>query len=390
MIEIQDKSKCCGCYACFNKCPKNAIEMIEDEKGFKYPKVNKDKCVECGLCEIVCPIKNESVAQNKLRAYACYNINEETRKESSSGGIFSLIATQIINENGVVFGASFNNEFSVQHTYVENIDGLQKLRGSKYVQSLIQTTYKKAKEFLDSDRYVLFTGTPCQIEGLYKYLGKKYDKLYTQDIICHSVPSPKVWKKYIEYKKEQINDELEKVNFRDKETSGWINYHVKMDFKNNNSYSVIHQNDNYMKIFLNNLTARESCYKCSFKKINRLSDITLADFWGIDNILPKMYDNKGTSLVIINSEKGERLFSLIKDNINYEEVDIYEAIKYNPAMLKSSDQNKYRESFFKDLDTMKFDELVKKYVHKPSIFCKIKNKCKRVIKSILYKNKLLK
>ncbi len=384
MIEIQDKSKCCGCHACFNKCPKNAIEMVEDEQGFKYPKIDKEKCINCGLCEKVCPIINKTkIQKNQSRAYACYNLNEETRLNSSSGGVFSLIAKEILNKNGVIFGATFNDDFLVQHEYVENIEQLKKFRGSKYLQSSIGDTYKKAKEFLDNDRYVLFTGTPCQIEGLLSYLGKDYEKLYTQDIICHSAPSPKVWKKYLEYVEKQNYKDLEKVNFRDKTIEGWKRYHIKIDFKNDNSYNVVHGKDNYMKIFLGNLASRNSCYECSFRKINRISDITLADFWGINNILSNMDDDKGTSLVIVNSKKGENLFNLIKADMKYEEVDINEAIKYNKAMIKSPEKNKYREEFFENLDTMNFEELVKKYVPKISIMKRINSKCKKILKKIL-------
>lgn len=385
MIEIYNKSKCCGCHACFNKCPKNAIEMIEDEQGFKYPKINKEKCINCGLCEKVCPIININQKQNQPIAYACYNLNETIREESSSGGIFSLLSEWILDKNGVVFGAAFNDEFLVQHTYIENMSDLKKFRGSKYLQSLINDTYKKAKEFLDNGRYVLFTGTPCQIEGLMSYLGKKYEKLYTQDIICHSNPSPKVWKKYLEYLEKQSNSKLENVNFRDKSLEGWSNYHLKAKFKTGSEYNSIHSKDKYMKIFLNSLSSRESCYECHFRKLNRVSDITLADFWGIDNILPKMNDEKGTSLVIINSYKGKELFDAIQKDIKCENVDINAALKYNPAMINSPQKNKNREKFFCNLDTMEFDELVKKYVPRTNILQKVKNKCKKILKRVLVK-----
>lgn len=192
MIKIEDKSKCSGCHACYSICEKKAIIMKEDKKGFKYPSVNKEKCTNCNLCEKVCPILNNQTISNEPIAYACYNKNEKVRLESSSGGIFSLISAEILKKDGVVFGASFNNEFMIEHTCIESIEELYKFRGSKYVQSIIGDTYKKAKEFLKHGKYVLFTGTPCQIEGLLKYLGKDYDNLYTQDIICHGVPSPNV------------------------------------------------------------------------------------------------------------------------------------------------------------------------------------------------------
>lgn len=385
MIEIQEKSNCCGCHACFSKCPKNAIGMIEDEKGFKYPKIDKEKCINCGLCDKVCPILNNKTIINSPKAYACINTNNQIRMQSTSGGIFTLLAETIIQKNGVVFGASFNEEFLVTHAYAEKIEDLYKFRGSKYLQSSINDTYKKAKEFLDADRYVLFTGTPCQIEGLINYLGKDYSKLYLQDIICHGVPSPKVWKKYKEYKEKQYDSSVDKMNFRDKSAEGWNKYHFKMDFKNNNSYDIIHGNDSYMKAFLSHLSLRESCTSCKFKKENRLSDITLADFWGINNIKPEMNDEKGTSLVIVNSEKGRELFELIEQSIKYEEVNFKEAIKYNPSMIKVSSKTENSDKFFDELDDSEFDDLVRKYLPKVNFIKKIKRKCKKGLKRILKK-----
>ena len=218
MIKIENKTECMGCHACFNKCPKQAIEMVEDEKGFKYPKVNKEKCIECGLCEKVCPIINNRKILNEPKAYAIINKKDEIREKSSSGGIFTLLAEYVIKNGGVVFGAAFDENWNVKHYYVEDIQDINIFRGSKYMQSIIGNTYKQAEEFLKDDRIVLFTGTPCQIEGLKAYLGKEYDKLYTQDIICHGVPSPKVHNIYLEYLKKKFKaNKIENISHRDKE-----------------------------------------------------------------------------------------------------------------------------------------------------------------------------
>ena len=381
MIEVEQKSKCCGCYGCYNICPKNAIEMVQDEKGFYYPKVIKEKCINCGLCNQICPISNKTEIINSPKAFAAYNKEEKIRKESSSGGVFTLLAEKILEQNGVVFGAKFDKNFNVIHSYVEKIEDLEVFRGSKYVQSKIGETYKKAEEFLKNGRLVLFSGTPCQIEGLKKYIRKEYDNLYTQDIICHGVPSEKVHQKYLKHLEKKIKTEIKEVRHRTK-INGWKKWTVNITFKNKQNYQQEHDNDIYMKAFLRNISLRDSCYECSFKKKNRISDITLADFWGIENILPEMDDDKGTSLVIINSEKGQELFDNVKNNLIVKEVDFEKAISYNPSLIKSEEPDKNRDKFFRDLDKLDFDKLVKKYIPKRSLLRRTLSKCKRILKAV--------
>ena len=382
MINIQNEKDCCGCHACYNICPKNAITMMKDKNGFKYPKTDNDKCINCGLCEKTCPMLKKNKINNKPKAFACINKKDEIRIESSSGGIFSLIAENILNQNGIVFGAMFDERFNVIHSYIEKTEDLYKLRGSKYVQSIIGDNYKKAKDFLENGNKVLFTGTPCQIEGLKLYLQKSYENLYTQDIICHGVPSPKVWETYNNIIKHKFNSKIKRMSFRNKE-NGWKKYSLKYEFYNDNSFSILNSESVYMKAFLKDLCLRSSCYNCNFKNIERNSDITLADFWGIQNILPEFDDDKGTSLVIINSEKGKEIFEEIKENIKYIETDINKAIKYNQSMLKSAKLPKNRKVFFENLEDMNFDELVKKYLPKTNIFKLVTIKTKKIIKKIL-------
>lgn len=386
MIEIKDKTKCCGCSACYNICPKNAITMMEDEKGFKYPVIDKGKCINCGLCEKICPILNEKQKEeNKIEAYACINKNIEDRLNSSSGGIFILLAKEIIKMNGVVFGACFDEQFNVKHTYSEKEEDLKQFMGSKYVQSNIGDSYKKVKEFLDKDRYVLFTGTPCQIEGLKSYLKKDYDKLYTQDLICHGVPSPKVWGKYLDYQKQKSGENIRNISFRNKEHS-WSLFRMKITF-DTKTYSENLRNDIYMKSFLSDINLRDSCYSCSFKKKYRNSDITLADYWGIDGISPNMNDEKGTSLFIIHSSKGRELFDKIKSNLKYESTDLDYALKSNPAMIKSAKKCKNSDKFIENIDKMEFDNLVNKYIPKDNLIKKVIRKVKYIIKKLLGLNK---
>ena len=379
MIEIKNKKDCCGCHACYSICPKKAIQMKEDENGFLVPKISKNKCINCELCKKVCPIINLSKTTNNPVAYAMINNDIGVRKESSSGGIFSLIAECILELDGIVFGATFNEQFEVIHSYITQKSELNKLRGSKYVQSSIGDCFIMAKQFLDNNRYVLFSGTPCQIEGLKKYLGKEYNKLYTQDIICHGVPSPKIWRKYLQYREQKDGGEKAvKISFRDKRRS-WNNYEISFRY-NNHVYTQDRNTDLFMRLFLQNISLRESCYECKFKKIDRISDITLADFWGIKKILPKFNDNNGTSLVIINSDRGKELFNKIKNKTRYTEVELQEALKYNKSMSESSKRPKQREEFFREINERNIEKVAQKYIPKISFYDKIKIKVKKLLR----------
>lgn len=385
MIKIEDKTKCCGCHACYNVCPKNAIEMIEDDKGFKYPNINEDVCINCNLCEKVCPVLKKVEVENIPVSYACYNKNEVVRKNSSSGGIFTLLAEKILEKNGVIYGASFNNEWLVEHIRIDNKNDLYKLRTSKYLQSSINVTYKQAKKDLDENRLVLFTGTPCQVNGFISYLnGKQYDNLYTQDIICHGVPSPKVWKKYLNYREKLDGQHPMRINFRQKD-DGWNLFALLLQYSNN-AYKTNHDDDLFMQAFLRNACLRDSCYNCSFKSKNRQTDITLADFWGVENVVPQFNDDKGTSLVIVNTKKGQEFFDDIKDYMIYQESDFEESLRPNPSMYKSVAKPKNQEYFFANLNKLDFDELVEKYTIKPkpaTIIRRVLSKIKRIILQLI-------
>lgn len=386
MIIITDLNKCNGCHACANACPRECITMVYNSEGFLYPKIDMQLCIECGKCVRKCPVnmKDKISYDFEVVAYAATNKDETIRKESSSGGIFTLIGEFIISLDGVVFGACFNDKFEVFHDYVETSDELYKLRGSKYVQSRIGNCYFKVKEFLELGRWVLFTGTPCQIGGLKSYLGKDYDKLICQDIICHGVPSPKVWEKYIKYRENQVGSYTKRIAFRAK-NEGWKRYSVLFTFINNTEYRKTFRQDIMMKAFLTNVCLRQSCYGCSFKSIKRQSDITLADFWGIQNVLPEMDDDKGTSLVIAQSEKGQEILNQLQTHMNAQKVDMEKAIKGNSAMVKSAPYNIKREEFFKELDEKPFDALVKIYCELPIViriakyFRRILSKIKRTV-----------
>lgn len=294
------------------------------------------------------------------KTYAAINKDYETRMKSSSGGIFSLLAETIIKKGGVVFGASYDNEFNVVHTYIDNISELHRFRGSKYVLSNMGNSYAKVKSFLEEGRIVLFTGTPCQIAGLNCFLGKSYDNLYMQDLVCHGVPMQNIWKKYLDYRKKLDGATPKDILFRDK-ANGWSKFEMKFLYEDS-SYSAFHGDDLFMKLFLKNYSLRESCYACKFKGLNRIADITLADFWGIKHVCEEMYDGKGTSLVMINSEKGKELFDLFEEKVEKKEVDIQKAIEHNICIVESVSKPEDREEFLSDVDKLEMNELVKKYI----------------------------
>lgn len=374
MIIIKSKYDCCGCGACAQRCPHNAIELIQDNEGFLYPQIDESICIDCGLCERVCPIINQELPSEPIKVFAAKNNDENIRQLSSSGGIFTLLATKVINNGGVVFGAIFNAKWEVEHDYTDTIEGLAKFRGSKYVQSKINNNYILAEEYLKDGKQVLFSGTPCQIAGLKRFLRKEYENLICVDIICHGVPSPFIWQKYLE----QYNStELSSISFRDK-TNSWKRYEVVI---RQGEKTLIREDigkNIYMKLFLSDLCLRPSCSNCSSKSGKSKSDITIADFWGIQHIHPDFDDDKGCNLVLINSEKGLNLFNKLEcDKIK---TDFNTAIKYNPSYFKSVAEPKYRKYFFDNFDKYGFaiyDKICKK--QQPSLIRRIASRCKRMI-----------
>lgn len=382
MIEINNKEDCCGCYACYNICPKQCITMKTDNEGFWYPNIDKNECINCNLCEKVCPILNSvKRSDSKKIAYASMNKDEQVRIKSSSGGIFSILAEYIIKNNGVVYGAGFDEDFNINHKRILVSTDLDLLRGSKYVQSSIGNIYRQVKNDLDSNKSVLFTGTPCQVEGLRSYLKKEYINLITMDFICHGVPSPLVWKKYLEEMKKSKQENIKNIYFRNKDI-GWKIFSLKIIF-DEKIYSNTLNNDLFMKGFLQDVYLRPSCYNCKFKKINRISDITVADFWGIENILPKMDDDKGISLIVVHREKGKQLFDKLSEKMILNKVNLDEAIRYNPSMIKSVKYNEKRDEFFLDLNSGEnLTNLIRKYT-KISFGKRVKNKIKSIIKRLI-------
>lgn len=364
MIQLQEKKHCCGCQACAQICPKGCITMAEDEEGFRYPQVDADKCVQCGRCEAVCPVLHSAEDTGREpEAYAAYSLDPEIRRESSSGGVFTLLAERILEENGAIYGAAMEGS-RVQHIRVADMEGLSRLRGSKYVQSDMAGAYLQAKADLDAGKMVLFSGTPCQIEGLRTFLRKDYDKLLCVDMICHGIPSPKVWQSYVSLREKAAGAPAARMSFRHKKY-GWKSYAVFFEFANKTAYDRRHGDDPFMRVFLHDLCLRPSCYECRFKKLGRVSDITMADFWGVTGIQPEMDDDGGTSLVLIHSQKGRDIFEAIQPRMRCQSTDGKAAIAVNPAMLHSVKKPKNRERFLAELQTDNFEALAAKYAKDP-------------------------
>ena len=384
MIDIKEKKDCCGCGACVQRCPKSCISMREDNEGFLYPEVDKEMCIDCGLCEKVCPVINQSKERQPLVVYAAKHKDEQIRLASSSGGAFTAIAEPVIEEGGVVFGAKFDKDWSVIHDYTETKEGLAAFRGSKYVQSRIGESYKNAEAFLKTGRKVLFSGTPCQIAGLKRFLSKEYDNLLTVDFICHGVPSPGVWREYLKeetarqcggknsvlpHPKDKSGDvRIENISFRDKRL-GWKKFSFALTLsvpdghgaKNSVLLTSSKYHNPFLKGFLRNLYLRPSCHDCPTKGFRSNSDLTIADFWAINKYIPHANDKKGSSLLFVHHVKYKNIETNSMDLIRLDFRSLYLG---NSMIYFSSKPHKNRDAFFLSYNNKKKKSIIlviKKY-----------------------------
>ena len=392
--------------ACAQRCPRQCITMREDYEGFLYPYIDKKLCINCNLCERVCPTLNQKGSKRPLSVYAAINPNKNIRLDSSSGGIFSLIAEKVIASGGVVFGARFNSQWEVIHDYCDSPNGLKAFRGSKYVQSRIGNCYQMAERFLKSDKTVLFSGTSCQIAGLHNFLGKKYNNLLTIDVVCHGVPSPLVWREYINAVTEDPNSIIGKntvlhnsnkniiitdISFRDKR-AGWKKFCFSVSGKSNediqnNHHSVIFSETHYENLFLGgflkDIYLRPSCYTCPAKKGKAGSDITLADYWGVGKYHAEMDDDNGTSLVLLNTTKGQEIFSELE--LKKQETTYEEALSENLSIEESVKCPKLRQYFYRNYIPGNSQIITRKVLNKmkPSLTTRVKFKLNQLLSSIL-------
>ena len=352
---------CTGCSACANSCPEGAIEMICDKYGFKHPIIDQEKCIDCQLCVKTCPIveKKESNNYEHPKVYAAWSLDQETRYNSTSGGVFSEFARYILSQNGLIVGAVYNKDNMVNHSIIGDENGLKRARQSKYLESEIGKIFIDIKKELNKGLKVGFCGSPCQVSGLLKYLKKSYDNLYTFDFICRGANSPKAYSKWLEYLEKKYKSRVKKVWFKNKE-KGWNKFSTRIDFENGRIYRKDRYHDLYMRGYLEkNLYIRPSCARCNFKGLPRESDITLADFWGIEKSLDC---DMGTSMIIVNNEKGMSLINKISSNIYYTERNLAEALKGNSMLDKSVWISKFSHKFLESLDFYRFDKAFKAIV----------------------------
>ena len=371
MINIECKKNCCGCSACMNKCPKKAITMKADDEGFLYPCIDKSKCINCNLCEKVCPIINNGkfkVEKNKfsIKSYAIRCNNKETLKKSTSGGFFTPISNYVLDNGGYIVGVTYDEKLNIFHKIIDNNskDELKKMVGSKYVQSDMGTTFSKVKELLEKGKMVLFSGTPCQVEGLLLYLGKEYDNLITVDVICHGVPSQKLWKIYANLKEKKYNSKIKSFNFRNK-TYGYHSGSMKLVFANGREYYGSARTDEMLKSFFTEISSRPSCYECKFKKMHHKSDFTIFDCWSASKLNKNIKDDdKGYTNLFINTRKGNEFFNNnLKDEYVMYETDYNKALEMDGIMiLNSAIPHKNRDCFYIDLNEETFDSRIRELI----------------------------
>ena len=406
MIHIEKKSDCCGCSACVQKCPKQCISLVEDSEGFLYPEVVAAECVGCGLCEKVCPWTNRPEKLQPKEVLAVKNRNDEERMDSSSGGVFVALARETISRGGVVFGAVFDGKWEVRHACAETLEDVRPMMGSKYVQSRVGDSYRQVERYLKEGREVLFVGSPCQVAGLHAYLRKDYPNLLSVDFLCHGVPSPGVWRRYLDEtfysahravagKNTVLSCSLNSmpvitgIEFRDKEMCGWKKFSFvvrgsasKAD-KNSVLLSVKHYENAFMRGFLSDIYLRPSCYHCRCKNGVSHSDLTIADYWGVNHLMPDFDDDKGVGLVLVNTEKGNAVFERLDMEVRPSTLE--DARRFNGGFKEEVMTHPRRDVFFRDLsEGRSVEDAVERALH-VSLYRRVWRKVKRRIRNFLIK-----
>lgn len=388
-------SNCSSCAACTNVCSRGAISMQLDSEGFYRPVIDAEKCIQCGACERACPwtkdVQNPNGSNDSPKTMAAYAKDDEIRLASSSGGIFSVLAEKILDNGGVVVGVSQLSSTRFGHIVIDNKADLKKLRGSKYVQANAGLIYKEVRNLLKDGRKVLFSGTPCQVAALYSVLGNsKYENLWTVDIVCHGTPSVKVWEKFVNETEQSESGSVKQSFFRDKRL-GWRLFSMTNVIENRSGDSFQKSKplnkDEFMRVFLQNICLNKSCADCHYGKLPRIADITLGDYWNIASVHPEMDDDKGTSVALLNTLRGEELFEFISGNVYACDSSLEKAVAGNPCIVRSSKEHPRRAEFFSELDSYPLNDLIKKYCPFPSLHVRIYRKIRGILGRV--KRKLL-
>lgn len=378
------KKECVGCEACSNICPKQCIEMEMDEEGFYYPIVEENDCIHCHMCEKVCPLHNDEKANTIPEVYAVKHKDHQVHMESSSGGAFTAFAEWILRENGIVYASCFDSYNSVEMRRIDKEENLQQARKSKYVQSKMNDVHISVYEDLKAGKMVLYIGTACQCDSVLHYLEQKNvdtKYLYIVDIICHGVASPKIWSEYLQHHERCMHDTITHIDFRDK-TNGWAPMRMNILFKNGKHYANYSRFDGYYRLFFGHFTLRPSCHSCNYTSIHRKTDLTIADFWGIKNIAPELYDKYGVSMVLASTDKGKFLLEKIKDTAVVNEVCCDDLSVYQPNLKRPTTPNKKRAEFWALYKKRGFEKAFKKYA-KFSIIDRIIDDTKNIIVRII-------
>ena len=377
---------CCGCGACSAKCPKGCLSMTQDEVGFLKPNFNADLCIGCGACDSICPVLNQNPAVEPVEVSWAKSLSSDVLQQSSSGGLFGVLADAVIKSDGVVVGASFQERCNtVRHECVSDSEGLKRLQRSKYVQSEIPASlYREVKEYLLAERLVFFTGTACQVSGMRNYLGKLADSVFfiSADVICHGAPSPFLWQKWLDFKSSEQSTEIDDVNFRSK-TTGWssysVLYYVRTEKDERRVLGGRFGDDWYMRAFLDNASLRSSCFDCPAKR-SCGSDLTLGDFWGFSSIHPEVDSSRGVSAVLCNTDKSKNWFDRVSPELEMGPSSYDEVIGGNPALAVSVAPHPQRSKFLRALaEGASIKELSSRWTFRDTFLIRLRRKLKRVL-----------
>lgn len=357
-ILFDNKENCCGCSACSAVCPTQAISMKYDEEGFRYPEIEEDKCIRCEKCLTVCSFKEEQQYKPHPIVYAVKHRNSDIRKLSRSGGMFTALSDAILQENGVIYGCVLTEDFQAKHVRATNEELRNQMRGSKYIESNLCDTFKSVKEDMNAGKSVLFSGTSCQIAGLKSFIGSENERLICIDLVCHGVPSPKVWRDYVKWQEKKAKGKCVAVDFRNKKF-GWNTHIETLEFRKKNGETKVVDSKMFTNLFYGHAIVRLSCFICPYKRIEHPGDITIADFWGIDTAAPGFNDNKGVSLVMINTEKGIEVFDAIKDTLHYQSCEIEKGMQ--GPLIGPFPKPPNREEFWETYKDRSFGHIARKY-----------------------------